>query len=509
MAKVHLNLGRYGDVCAFLPVLKNEYDETGEKPKLIISRDYADILEGVSYVEPIVYYGQFEDITGALMFAKRLGRDVVTSQVVGIPNVVVSQVYGDAHAPKIICDSFQQDSFRLAGKLELWPKQPKLVFDKRDKKREARLVKGIPKDKPWIVVSSGGNSSPFPYNDLLWEVLNHSVPEFHVVELSKIKAEKFFDLLGIMDHPNTAHMILTDSGPLHLSYATEKPVHAIVTDSPILWHGSAYRPFYASYTRYSNFPRDLTRILDLIRNPPAKAKHENIIHVYQRTPWATGDEKRRNAVAAKSWEGIGWVDCGLDDNCFVRTSDEMVPDETKRIPMIKEMLRLACVGRADTDVLVLTNTDTCVASDVLKRIQGILPAYAYRQDFEKLESPISDSKIAKGRKYAGCDFFVMRIGWWRKNHMLFPDMILGRHSWDRIMRELFKVAGGREIENVIYHEKHYAGWENPQNLHRDPSNLRNCKLARDWLQERKMPLLEIENLNYEGKFKKIKAKPIQ
>jgi hypothetical protein len=506
MAKVHCNLGRYGDVCAFLPVLKNEYEETGEKPKLIISRDYADILDGVSYVEPIVYYGQFEDITGALKFAKGLGKDVVTSQVVGIPDVVVSQVYGDAHAPKIICDSFQQDSFRLAGKLELWPKQPKLVFDKRDKKREARLVKGIPKDKPWIVVSSGGNSSPFPYNELLWEVLNHSVPEFHVVDLSKIKAEKFFDLLGVMEHPNTTAMILTDSGPLHLSYATEKPVHAIVTDSPSLWHGSAYRPFYASYTRYKNFPRDLTRILDLIRNPPKPSKHQNIIHVYQRTPWATGDEKRRNAVAAKSWEGIGWVDCGLDDNCFVRTSAEMVPDETKRIPMIKEMLRLACVGRADTDVLVLTNTDTCVAQNVLQRIQGTLPAYAYRQDFEKLDAPIADSKIAKGKKYAGCDFFVMRVGWWRANHMLFPDMILGRHSWDRVKRELFKVAGGREIENVIYHERHYSGWENPQNLHRDPSNLRNCKLARDWLQERKMPLLEIENLNYEGKFKRPSVK---
>lgn len=502
MARTHLNLGRYGDVCAFLPVLKNEYDETGQKPRLIISRDYADILEGVSYVEPIVYQGKFEDITGALKFAKGIGSEVVASQVVGIPDVVVSQVYGDAHLPKIICDSFQQDAWRLCDKLELWPRQPKLLFDRRDKKREAKLVKGIPKDKPWIVVSSGGNSSPFPYNDLLWEVLNHSVPEFHVVDLSKIKAEKFFDLLGIMDHPNTAAMILTDSGPLHLSYATEKPVHAIATDSPSLWHGTAWRPFYASYTRYRNFPRDLTRILDLIRKPPVKAEYKNIIHVYQRTPWATGDEKRRNAVAAKSWEGIGWVDCGLDDNCFVRTASEMVPDETKRIPMIKEMLRLACVGRVDTDVLLLTNSDTCVATNVTQRIKGTLPAYAYRNDFDRLDATIPDDDIAKGHKYAGCDFFAMSIGWWRKNHELFPDMILGRHSWDRIMRELFKLAGGREIENVIYHERHPSGWENPQNLQRDPSNLRNCLLARQWLQERKMPLLEIESLNYEGKFKR-------
>jgi hypothetical protein len=180
----------------------------------------------------------------------------------------------------------------------------------------------------------------------------------------------------------------------------------------------------------------------------------------------------------------------------------MVPDETKRIPMIKDMLRLACVGRDDSDVLLLTNTDTCIASNVLERIVGIIPAFAYRNDFKRLDARIKDEDISKGDKYAGCDFFAMRVGWWRKNHELFPDMILGRHSWDRIMRELIKSTGGREIENLIYHERHPSGWENPQNINRDPSNLRNCKLAREWLQERKMPLLEIESLNYEGKFKK-------
>lgn len=502
MAKTYLNLGRYGDVIALLPVLKGEYDESGEKQKLVISKDYADILDGVSYVDPIIYDGPFEDITGALDFSKKIGEKVVTSQVVGIPDVIVSQVYGNAHTPKIICDSFQQDLWRLAGKLDLWPKQPPLVFDKRDAKREKRLYKYIPTLKPWIVVSTGGFSSPFPYSELLWEILNHSLPDFHIVDLTKIKAERMYDLLGIMDHPNTAAMILTDSGPLHLSYATEKPVHAIVTDSPSLWHGTAWRPFYASYTRYKNFPRDVTRILDLIRNPPAKPKHQNIIHVYQRTPWATGEEKRRNEVAAKSWEGIGWVDCGLDDNCFVRTAAEMVSDETKRIPMIKDMLRLACVGRDDSDVLILTNTDTCIATNVIQRIQGILPAYAYRNDFKFLKKPISHLDIATGEKYAGCDFFAMRVGWWRKNHELFPDMILGRHSWDRVLRELYKLAGGREIENLIYHERHPSGWEDQRNLNRDPSNLRNCLLARDWLHKRNMPLEEIEHLNYEGKFKR-------
>ena len=494
-------MGRYGDVCSFLPILKKEFDDTGEKPSLVISKDYADILEGVSYVNPIIYDGPFEDVTGALKFAKASVGDVTTTQVVGITDVIVSQVYGNHVGPQIVCDSFQQDGFRLANKLELWPKQLKLVFDKRDSKREKKLLKGLPKDKPWIVVSTGGNSSPFQYQELLWEILNHSLPEFHIVDLAQIKAEKFYDLLGIMDHPNTAHLILTDSGPLHLAYASKTPVHAIATDMPSLWHGAAWRPFYASYTRYKNFPRDVTRILDLIRNPKLKSIYPNIVHVYQKIPRSIGEEKRRNAVAQESWKGIGWVDLGLDDNCFVRSSAEVVPGESRRIPMIKDMLRLACLGREDSDVLVVTNTDTCVASNFIQRLEGTLPAYAYRHDFKRLDEPLPYDRVSAGVKYAGCDLFAMRVGWWRRNHHLFPDMVLGRHSWDRIMRELIKSAGGREIEDLIYHEWHPSLWEG-HGLHTDPSNLRNCKLAREWLTERKISLEELETLNYEGKFKR-------
>jgi len=497
----YLNLGRYGDICSFLPLLKYEYDQTGKKPKLIVSKDFQDILDGVSYVNKIIYNGPYHDITGALNFAKTSVGDVTTTQVVGISDVIVSQVYGNHNGPPMICDSFQMDAWRLAGKIDLWPKQLSLVFDQRDTKREKRLTKGIPKDKPWIVVSTGGNSSPFQYKDLLMEILNYSLPDFHIVDLANIKAEKFYDLLGIMDHPNTAHMILTDSGPLHLSYATKKPVHAIVADYPSMWHGTAWRPSYASYTRYKNFPRDVTRMLGLIRCPKPKPIYPDIVHVYQKMPWVTGNEKRRNDLALKTWETIGCVDLGLDDNCFVRSSAEVVPEEKRRIPMIKDMLRLACLGRNDSDILVFTNTDTCVASNFIERLEGNLPAFSYRNDFNALEEPIPYQQIELGKKYAGCDLFVMRVGWWRSNHHLFPDMVLGRHSWDRIMRELFKSFNGREIENLIYHEWHPSLWEG-HGLHRDMCNLRNCKLAREWLLERKMPLEELETLNYEGKFKK-------
>jgi len=496
-------MGRYGDIVSFLPVLKNEFDTTGKKPSLVVAKDFADILDGVSYVEPIVYDGAFDDITGALEYLKTRNETATATQVVGIPDVLVGQVYGKHHGPQIICDSFQQDAWRLAGKLDLWPSQPPLVFDRRDKKREEELIKEIPKNKPWIVVSTGGTSSPFQYSDLLWEILNHSFPEFHIVDLGKIKAERFYDLLGIMDHPNTHAMILTDSGPLHLSYATQKPVHALVTDSPYSWHGAAWRPSYASYIRYKNFPRDVTRILGLIRGtiPLPPITNPDIIHVYCRIPDAVGYEKKRNDLAKKTWDKIGWVDCGLDDNCFVRHAGNVIPKQTRYIPLIKEMIRLACCGRKDSDIVVITNTDICVSTNIVEKIRAGLPAYAFRHDYRVLDEIIPDSEIA-GDKYPGCDLFAMSVGWWRRNHHLYPDMVIGRHSWDRIMRELFKLAKGREIERGIYHQRHPSGWENPVALNTDLCNLRNARLAREWLTERNIPLEELEDLNYEGKFKR-------
>ena len=499
-SRLVIQLGRAGDVINILPPLYQEYLATGVKQRLMVAKQYADILEGTSYIDPVIYDGDFADITGAIDYAKGLGSEYTTTQVVGISDVVVSQVYGNQHHPKIICDSFAKDSYKLLGKLDLWPSQPPLVFDGRDKKREKRLYKYIPTLKPWIVVSTGGISSPFPYRELLWEILNHCLPEFHIVDLSKIKAERFYDLLGIMDHRNTEAMILTDSGPLHLSYATTKPVHALIADTPSLWHGSAWRPSYASYTRYKNFPRDVTRILDLIRNPIPSPTNPDIVHVYSRLPYATGDEKRRNDLAKSTWN-VGWVDCGLDDNCFVRNSANTIPNQKKEIPMIKEMIKLACCGRKDSDIVVITNTDICVTTDIIQKIRNAPLGYAFRHDYKYLDNVIPDDQIA-GDKYPGCDLFTIPVGWWRRNHHLYPDMVIGRHSWDRIMRELIKLAKGQEIERAIYHERHDSMWERTENINSDLCNLRNAKLAREWLQERKMPLEELEFLNFEGRFKK-------
>ncbi|OLE10682.1 MAG: hypothetical protein AUG89_11505 [Acidobacteria bacterium 13_1_20CM_4_56_7] len=47
-------LGKHGDIISILPALKSLFDATGERPKVVVSEQYSGVLEGVSYVEPVV-----------------------------------------------------------------------------------------------------------------------------------------------------------------------------------------------------------------------------------------------------------------------------------------------------------------------------------------------------------------------------------------------------------------------------------------------------------------------
>lgn len=254
----YLQLGRTGDVLAIAPFLYNEYQETGIKPELIIAQEYASILEGTSYIDALTWTGDWKDIKGA---SDWFGRSTPT-QVVGPPSVVISQVYGKSPY-KVDCnaENFVKEMWRLAGKLYLWNSQPPLVFDQRDKEREQKLIDQFITDEGMVIVADGGISSPFPYRKLLRELVSKRHP---MLLLDEVKAHRFYDILGLYEHPNVRAIIATDSAPLHLAYAVNKPVHALVTDKPSLWHGSPNRVQHVTYTRYSNYPRDAVNILNAL-----------------------------------------------------------------------------------------------------------------------------------------------------------------------------------------------------------------------------------------------------
>lgn len=272
MSYTAICLGRNGDLMIGMSLFHHIWKTTGIKPQVIVSKDYADTLSGCSYIEPIVFDGNFMQLHEAHKLALLFNKKPVIVQVAGPKTVLDRLVYG-GKGLKRGTDSFQKEMYRVSGHLDLWRFNLPLVFDKRDKEREGRLWDELSTDwhykrkkQPLILVSTSGFSSPFQYTELLWELLkNRFSVGYNVVDISNLKAERIYDLLGIYEKAHC--LIATDSAALHLAHAVPTlPVCALIADTPELWHGSAWRPNHISYIRYKNFARDYQVMFNAIEN---------------------------------------------------------------------------------------------------------------------------------------------------------------------------------------------------------------------------------------------------
>ena len=499
VSKITVQLGASGDVLAILPLLHQDFLKTGERQKLMVAKDYAPILEGCSYIDPIIFDGHYSELKKALEYAKELSKDVQSSQVVGPIEVIASQIYGKDYDQTKMCDSFQKESWRVLGRLDEWRLQYPLFFDKRDKRRERKFIPKHMDSKPWILVSTEGKSSPFKFKELLWKTLETLKDEFYLIDLDELKADRFFDLLGLMGNYNTYCIVAIDSGILHLAHAVQKPVVALIADSPTMWHGSAYRPNHIRNVRYSVFPEMACSILDRIRaigspgcrfQDPQGNTGKRIVHVYCDNGFLNSDERRRHFVAEESWDheyrNGCWEKVGISDGSLYRSKDGTV--------YIKDLLRLASLHAQDDDILLLTNSDIGFSRGITEAIFALVNEHGAvsmsRRDFNgPLDAPLTNDEIAKGRDYPGKDGFAFTKKWWRENNSEFPDMLIGREGWDKIMHTLITMKGGVLAKDLIYHEEHASKWIVARD--KGEGNIHNRKLAAAWLRRHNLPLDEL------------------
>lgn len=208
-----------------------------------------------------------------------------------------------------------------------------------------------------------------------------------------------------------------------------------------------------------------------------------IYHTYSSYTPKNPDTIRRMALAARTWAIQPWIDLPIPER-----AGRVFNDEAGTVPFIKDIIELAILGKKREDILVLTNADICVRTDLVyilvAALQAATAAYSFRRDFGPLNCPLPDNLIQTGTDYIGCDLFAFRIDWWLRYRDSFPDLLLGRETWDCIMRLLMDMTDGNEkavIPDLIYHERHPTVWENHKNRHRLPSQLHNLRLAKQWL----------------------------
>jgi glycosyltransferase involved in cell wall biosynthesis len=254
-------LGRYGDILNILPVCKFIADKWGN-PLFFVAREFASTLDGVSYVIPQPLDLAYDMINAAVLVANQKCELVISGQVWG-------QNYITTRESPV----YNTESWRVAGFLEHFHDTQNfpLVIDRRDEGREQKLsdrVLGhlpvkIDSVRPIILVNvCGGHTAPFSASaHFLKAIKDQWGEECHVIDLSPVRAERIYDLLGLYDR--ACLLITNDTATLHLAAASDIQVVALVNDIP--WLSSVTRCNVVLRLKYAEAMPNIGKVHDAIR----------------------------------------------------------------------------------------------------------------------------------------------------------------------------------------------------------------------------------------------------
>lgn len=242
-------LGKVGDVLGTLPIIYNWFVSNHEKPTVMISKEYAHVLDRVPYVTPLVYDGHWTDLQGAYRLAKQQ-----------FDQVVCLSTFGQDFAIQHRTSSFQLEAYERAGCLHLWDTLPLVV----DRGKLPDILAAHPKLAPTILLADHSQSSPFLQKQELYALLAESFPTHGIIRLSDYRLPHIVDFLSWYDRADA--LVTIETAHLHLSAATKTPVFALAADKPTKWSGSAWSKRFAFFCRYSEFDGRKTELIETMRD---------------------------------------------------------------------------------------------------------------------------------------------------------------------------------------------------------------------------------------------------
>lgn len=232
-------LGKFGDIISLLPAFKKSFTATGRRPVVMVNEQYQSALGGVSYVEPWTVTHDWPSGTVA-------ARNEAESR---FSNVIVPQFWNDdrpmAAAASDSVLSLNGIDHRI--NVQEWPncseamwsiagldqedlKHFRVELDLRDMEREKAACTTVSNwKKPVILYNLDGASCPFGLAPELLKALWPMSNMLQLVDLSRVRCEKVYDLVGLMDR--AAGMITVDTSTLHLASASRVPYIAFTNDS--------------------------------------------------------------------------------------------------------------------------------------------------------------------------------------------------------------------------------------------------------------------------------------
>lgn len=479
-----VQLGRAGDILNILPVVRDVAIKTGKKPVVVVSEVFANLLDGVSYADAMPVDLFPVDVLPALELAKAR-----------FDTVILSQVHGRNHAADHVEESFNRDSWRLAGYGERWSDPSlSLVIDKRNHARERELVRRyMPSaDKPTILINCrAAHSSPF----VGWEEFQKTViarwsDSVNWVDVGDITAERLFDLLGLMDLADG--LITVDTALLHLAAASDVRVIALAPGIS-RWRQSTPRCNCVLSVVQEQWHARIDSVHDAIGCMVQRFHQQKVVHVCE---WHSGEGER--ALRAQttwptSWETVRYREYARDARSI---------GDKRDLPFLRDVLAYGLAHCHDDQILVLTNDDTALHCDADEALRSIMrrcvAASSRRIDVvgdvvDWCLKPV-DEVMMVDKRHIGRDLFAFRSGWLRRNMHLVPDMVLGVNDWDFVMAALVRVACGSvwrmsnsahwvewcELQpGLVIHEAHKPSWM--ESVLQSPASKHNHALMRSWM----------------------------
>lgn len=500
-----VELGRLGDIINLLPILKH-CAEHYAKPSLVISREFASLLEGVSYVEPFVVDLKHNQLNEAIAIARR-----------EFLHVINCQIWGQNFEMAKVCASYNRESWRMAGfahkfNNETW----RPVFDRRNPGREAALWSKLSDGRPMLLVNvTKSVSSPFPSGPRILAMIREWFGEqYNVVDFSELFLPQFFDLVGVMERAGA--LVTIDTSHLHLAAVTDIPVVALLNPHP--WQGTEPRCHCISRMTYLEAEQQPLAIRaavvqamkreryaisgpDSIAAPPART----IYHVCEQHGEKNPKERQRKAIAQASWQALyaekGVVACHLKERDYPRNALSI--GDQRPLPYLKDVLWVGMAKAGPDDIIMFTNDDNFLHPEIADMIRFHCSLWeavcAQRCEFKDAAIPTlpcAPEKIAStGQMHIGRDLFAFTKRWLVEHWKEIPDAILGASDWDWIMCGIIRKQFGIETsraniaQNIwpadmergyVAHEYHEPTWNKPSVVSSSPANLHNRRLYNDW-----------------------------
>lgn len=487
-----VQLSRLGDIISVLPIAKH-FADAGKMVRWLVHQNFAEALDGVSYVEPIIFKGSVHGVADAAAQAKMLGPG----------EIIVTQIYGNKTAINHDMESFQAQQWDRAGMVDKFHELP-LVFDNRDLEAEAALVaKHIPPtDKPILLYKFDSHSSPFQHGTALANWLKANLSEkYCLVNLDLFRAIRPHHLLGILDRASI--LFTVDTSIHHFAYATGTPSIVLVPDSE--WNAAEPRfHWIGKFThRESITPGAQEKMAEILNSDDPKSLRgslvrtfdqmlaRRIIHIVEDFAGALAHDKPRYAAAKNTWNVVAAKDKHWMTIAFrpMRSSKTELKD-TRAMPFIRDMIDYAMEKASEKDYIVLANNDICFVPEAAAIIRAKLAqvpcTYALRINMNSCPPGIHLKTIEHMKEFSGVDLFAFTPAWWKSQRDNFPDMLLGCQCWDFVMHWLMdKCTTQKKISPpIIYHQKHSSFWYLPANVKTNPGQVHNRSLAVEWAKDK-------------------------